>query len=190
MLAELADEFETWPVPEGGDRLHWPGHADQLARDSARTGQEDAVLIGRGRVGGRRVILIAFEFGFRGGTLGERAAGAIVHAIARARAERIPLVSLIASGGVRVQEGMTSLVGLQRIAAQLASARRAGVPHLAVLRDPTSGGVWASLGASADVILVLRHAEVAFAGARLRATAPSDTAFRAEGQYGAGAWTR
>ena len=133
------------------------------------------------------MVLVAFEFGFRGGTLGERAGSALAQAISRAVADRRPIVSLIVSGGIRVQEGMTALVQMQRIAGAIAEARRAGIPHLAVVGDPTAGGTWASLAAAADVTLAVPGAEIAFAGNRLRGDGIDGVAFTSEGQYTAGA---
>jgi acetyl-CoA carboxylase carboxyl transferase subunit beta len=92
------------------------------------------------------------------------------------------VVSLIATGGTRMQEGMLSLRQLQVIVGE---AVRTPTPHVAVLRDPATGGVWASLGAGADVVLAFRGAQVGFAGRRVRPAA-DDPAYTAEGQHAAG----
>ncbi len=82
-----------------------------------------------------------------------------------------------------MQEGVRSLVQMQHIAAAAHRAREAGIAHVSVLRSPTTGGLWASLAAPADVILALPAATVAFAGHRVRGPAPADAhAFTAEGK--------
>jgi hypothetical protein len=86
-----------------------------------------------------------------------------------------------------MQEGMVSLRQLQRISRQAVLLRRAGLAHIAVLRNPTTGGVWASLGAGADVVLGVTGAQVGFAGSRVRpARFASDPAYTAEEQLRAG----
>jgi acetyl-CoA carboxylase carboxyl transferase subunit beta len=91
------------------------------------------------------------------------------------------MVTLVASGGCRMQEGMRALAQMQRIAAACHRARAAGVAHVSVLRTPTTGGVWASLAAAADLILALPQATVAFAGHRVRDGGDS-CAFTSEGK--------
>jgi acyl-CoA carboxylase subunit beta len=138
------------------------------------------------RAGGVEVVLISFEFGYLGGSLGARTGDRIAAAYEYARRHRKPLVSLIATGGSRMQEGMVALGQLQRVARESALTRRAGVPQIAVLRDPATGGGWATLGAGADVVLALPGAQVAFAGSRVRPVDADPSAYTAEGQYAAG----
>lgn len=176
---------ETDAVPE--DPLGWPGYPQLLAQARERTGETESVVCGRGVIGGTEAVIVAFEFGFIGGSIGRRTGNRIVAAIATARQRRLPLVSLLASGGSRMQEGMVALHQLRRIAAELARARHDGIAHIAVLRDPTAGGVWATLGAGADVTLAVEGARVGFAGARVRpATDVDHPAFTAMGQYECG----
>ena len=132
-------------------------------------------------------MLISFEFGFLGGSLGERTGDRLEAAYAYAREHRLPVVSLIATGGSRMQEGMRALTQLQRVARQSALTRAAGLPQIAVLRDPTTGGGWATLGAGADVILALPGAQVGFAGSRVRPPDADPAAYTAEAQLAAGA---
>ncbi|MFJ7585789.1 carboxyl transferase domain-containing protein [Streptomyces sp. NPDC097617] len=166
--------------------LEWAGYADSRARATARTGEQESVVTGTARIGGRETALISFEFGFLGGSLGERTGDRLEAAYAHAREHRIPLVSLIATGGSRMQEGMLALTQLQRVARQCVLTRAAGLPQLAVLRDPTTGGGWATLGAGADVVLALPGAQVGFAGSRVRPADADPAAYSAEGQYAAG----
>ncbi|MFC8274108.1 carboxyl transferase domain-containing protein [Streptomyces sp. NPDC057271] len=169
------------PPPEGP--IGWAGYDAARARAAARTGEEESVLYGRATIGGRPVVLVAFEFGFLGGSLGQAAGDRLVAAYRTALADRTPLVSLVATGGSRMQEGMIALAQLQRVAEATVRLREGGVPHVTVLRDPSTGGGWATVGAGADVVLALPAAQVAFAGSRVRPRDADPAAYTAESQW-------
>lgn len=177
------------PVREYGPDgpLSWQGYEDSRARAAARTGEEESVVCGTAEIGRTATVLISFEFGFLGGSLGERTGDRLEAAYAYAREHRLPVVSLVATGGSRMQEGMRALVQLQRVARQSTLTREAGLPQIAVLRDPTTGGGWATLGAGADVVLALPGAQVGFAGSRVRPPDADPAAYTAEAQLAAGA---
>jgi acetyl-CoA carboxylase carboxyl transferase subunit beta len=187
----ITSRFTELPAPAGeygpDAPLSWQGYDASRARAAARTGEEESVVCGTATVGGTRAVLISFEFGFLGGSLGERTGDRLEAAYAYAREHRLPVVSLVATGGSRMQEGMRALVQLQRVARQSALTREAGLPQIAVLRDPTTGGGWATLGAGADVILALPGAQVGFAGSRVRPPDADPAAYTAEAQLAAGA---
>ncbi|MGW1716597.1 carboxyl transferase domain-containing protein [Streptomyces sp. NPDC002156] len=167
--------------------LSWQGYDASRARATARTGEEESVVCGTARIGGTPAVLIVFEFGFLGGSLGERTGDRLELAYEHARTNRLPVVSLVATGGSRMQEGMLALTQLQRVARQSTLTREAGLPQIAVLRDPTTGGGWATLGAGADVVLALPGAQVGFAGSRVRPADADPAAYTAEAQVAAGA---
>ncbi|MCX5075552.1 carboxyl transferase domain-containing protein [Streptomyces sp. NPDC054949] len=191
-IASLADpgSFVELPVPPrespADGPLAWSGYDESRARAELRTGERESVVTGTVRIGGHEATLISFEFGFLGGSLGERTGDRLEAAYSHARAHRLPLVSLIATGGSRMQEGMLALTQLQRVARQSVLTRAAGLPQIAVLRDPTTGGGWATLGAGADVVLALPGAQVGFAGSRVRPADADPAAYTAEGQYASG----
>ncbi|MEU9730327.1 carboxyl transferase domain-containing protein [Streptomyces sp. NPDC048002] len=190
-LALVCDDFVELPAPErdsGPDGpLGWRGYDGSRLRAAERTGEEESVVCGTARVEGTRAVLIAFEFGFLGGSLGERTGDRLESAYEHARRYRLPVVPLIATGGSRMQEGVPALTQLQRVARQSVLTREAGLAQLAVLRDPTTGGGWATLGAGADVVLALPGAQVGFAGSRVRPADADPTAYTAEAQVAAGA---
>ncbi|NEA61849.1 acetyl-CoA carboxylase [Streptomyces sp. SID12488] len=167
--------------------LSWQGYDASRARAASRTGEEESVVCGTAYIGGTPAVLIAFEFGFLGGSLGERTGDRLESAYEYARAHRLPVVPLVATGGSRMQEGMLALTQLQRVARQSVLTREAGLPQIAVLRDPTTGGGWATLGAGADVVLALPGAQVGFAGSRVRPADADPAAYTAEAQVAAGA---
>ncbi|MEU4042851.1 carboxyl transferase domain-containing protein [Streptomyces antibioticus] len=171
-------------TPDGP--LRWPGYDASRARAAERTGESESVVCGTATVEGTRAVLIAFEFGFLGGSLGERTGDRLEAAFTYAREHRLPVVPLVATGGSRMQEGMVALTQLQRVARQSALTREAGLPQIAVLRDPTTGGGWATLGAGADIVLALPGAQIGFAGSRVRPPDADPAAYTAEAQVAAG----
>ncbi|MGW1513048.1 carboxyl transferase domain-containing protein [Streptomyces sp. NPDC002394] len=189
-IALVTDDFSELAFDEGpltGDGpLGWPGYSAAHARAADRTGETESVVCGTGTVGGVTAVLISFEFRFLGGSLGERtgARAAAAHALARER--RLPVVVLPATGGSRMHEGMRALLQLQRLAVESERTRAAGLPQIAVLRDPTTGGGWATLGAGADVVLALPGAQVGFAGSRVRPPDADPAAYTAEAQLAHG----
>ncbi|MEU4668974.1 carboxyl transferase domain-containing protein [Amycolatopsis sp. NPDC023774] len=165
------------------DPLGWPGYREAYAAASARTGETESVVVGEALVGATPAVLVVWEFGFLGGSIGRGTGDRVEAAFSLARSRKLPLVALIATGGSRMQHGMRALSQLQRIARASAAARADGVAQISVLRDPTTGGGWATLGASADVVLGLPLAQVGFAGSRVRpATSPSE-AYTVEAKY-------
>ena len=190
LVDSLCEGFEEFPartaprVPDGP--LAWPGYDDQLERAGDRTGTTESVVCGRGWVADRQVVLIAFEFGFLGGSVGVAAGERIVAAFERARDLRLPVISLVASGGSRMQEGTCALGQLQAIARACLLTKQARIPHVTMLRNPATGGMWASLAASADVVLASPEAAVAFGGSRVRDSGAEGEAFTAEGKLATG----
>lgn len=191
VIGLVTDDFRELPYPERESApdgpLGWHGYDASRARAAARTGEDESVVCGTAEVEGTPAVLIAFEFGFLGGSLGERTGDRLEAAYTYAREHRLPVVPLIATGGSRMQEGMLALTQLQRVARQSVLTREAGLPQIAVLRDPTTGGGWATLGAGADVVLALPGAQVGFAGSRVRPADADPAAYTAEAQVAAGA---
>jgi acyl-CoA carboxylase subunit beta len=194
VIAGLTDDFVEFTelVEEGGANtrdgpLDWEGYALARQRAAERAGTEESVVCGRGTVGGVAAVLVAFEFRYLGGSVGSRTGSSVVLAFERARKARLPVVTLIATGGTRMQEGVLSLRQLHLITRAALRLRDAGLAHVAVLCDPSTGGVWASLGAGADVVLAMAGAQVGFAGRRVRAPElADDPAYTAESQLAAG----
>lgn len=186
-IGAVSTEFEEFGVETfSRDPLGWPGYEDQLSRAREKSGEGESVITGGARVGETPVVVIAFDFRFFGGSMGEATGQKIVEAFERARESRRAVVSLVATGGARMQEGMRSLVQLQRIADACMGAREDGIPHISVLRNPTTGGVWASLASSADFIIGVKGAAVSFAGSRVRDAGEAADDFTTAGKLQAG----
>ncbi|WP_326600451.1 carboxyl transferase domain-containing protein [Streptomyces sp. NBC_01803] len=190
MIAWMTGTFTELPHRDAGAAtdgpIGWAGYADSRTRARKRTGESESVVCGIGDVGGTEAVLIAFEFGFLGGSIGQSTGERIENAFITARDLSLPVISLIASGGSRMQEGMHALTQLQRIARQMVRLRAAGLPHVAVLAGPVTGGGWATLGAGSDVRVSLPGVQVGFAGSRVRPDGVDPYAYTAEGQFDVG----
>ncbi|MER7705360.1 carboxyl transferase domain-containing protein [Kitasatospora sp. NPDC097605] len=158
--------YRSWDEPSAAEPVD-AGYRASLARARERTGVDEAVLTGLGRIGGEPVALVASEFGFLGGSIGVATAERITRAVERATAERLPLVALPVSGGTRMQEGTAAFLCMLRITAAVQAHRAAGLPYLSYLRNPTMGGVFASWGTLGQLVLAEPGARLGFLGPRV-----------------------
>ncbi|BCO61104.1 acetyl-coenzyme A carboxylase carboxyl transferase subunits beta/alpha [Mycobacterium intracellulare] len=142
-------------------------YARELANARAATGLDESVLTGEGRIFGRRVAVVVCEFGFLGGSIGVAAAERITAAVQRATAEGLPLLASPSSGGTRMQEGTVAFLQMVKIAAAVRLHTRAHLPYLVYLRNPTTGGVFASWGSLGHVTLAEPGALIGFLGPRV-----------------------
>lgn len=190
MIDTICSRFEEFRFPEAPDGtngpLGWPGYDERREQAREKTGEAESVVCGVGTIGEQRAVFIVSEFGFLGGSIGSETGARIVGSFERARELRVPVVSLVASGGSRLQEGICALRQLQEITRAAVLARREGIPHVAVARHPTTGGMWASLSAGADFVLALPEATISFGGSRVRDADEIGPAFTAEGTFEAG----
>lgn len=125
----------------------------------------DAVRAGVLELGNQPVVTVAWDFAVKGGSFGADEADVFVAAAKVAARDRLPLLSFLRSGGTRLQQGMHALVGIPRALLALRDVAAAQVPHIAVVDQPTTGGVWV-IGAAADIRLGVAGATVGFSGAR------------------------
>ncbi len=168
VLAAVLDPgtWVAWDIPVPDPPADEAYLAD-LVRARAATGLDESVVAGEGQVSGRRVALVAGEFGFLGGSIGVAAAARLVAAVERATAEGLPLLASPTSGGTRMQEGTPAFVQMVSITAAVVAHRRAGLPYLVHLRHPTTGGVLASWGSLGHVTSAEPGATIGFAGPRV-----------------------
>jgi len=139
----------------------------RLQEARRETGAREAVTTGFCRIGGHQAVLVVFDFAFLGGTMGSVVGEKIAHAFEEATQRRIPLVSIAASGGARVQEGMFSLMQMAKVAAAASVHDRQGLAFISVLTDPTFGGVTASFASLGDILIAEPGAQVGFVGPRV-----------------------
>ncbi len=131
------------------------------------TGMKDAVLVGSGTVDGIDAMVAAMEYGFIGGSMGVVVGEKITRAIERAIDARMPVIIVCCSGGARMMEGARSLMQMAKISGALAKLDRARLPYIAVLTDPTTGGVTASFAMLGDLNIAEPKAQIGFAGPRV-----------------------
>ena len=136
----------------------------RLKESQERSGQKEAIICGEGRIEGQPAMIGIFEFNFMGGSVGSVVGEKITRLIERAIEKRIGVIIFCASGGMRMQEGILSLMQMAKTSAALAKLQETRLPYISVLTDPTTGGVSASIGMLGDVIIAEPKAMIGFAG--------------------------
>lgn len=139
-------------------------YSESLATARERSGANEAVLTGRATIDGTPVVLGVMDFRFIGASMGSVVGERITRAFELATAQRLPIVLVTASGGARMQEGMLSLMQMAKTSAAAKRHADAGLLYVAVLTNPTYGGVTASFAVLADVMLAEPGAMIGFAG--------------------------
>lgn len=170
MIENLVDEGTFVRVDDGlrsRDPLGWEDYTSALERAAAASDRDESVTAGSALIGGHKVEVASFDFGFIAGSMGEVAGERIARAIERAAERKVPFVLVTATGGARMQEGMRALVQMAKVVAARVTLGRAHQPFIAVLGNPTTGGVLASVGALADATIVESGATIGFAGPRV-----------------------
>ena len=142
-------------------------YEERLAAGRRSTSLSDALISAEGTLNARPVYICAFEMKFIGGSVGAVVGEKIPRAIARAIAQRKPIIIVSGSGGMRMQEGAISLVQMAKISAALMALDEAAIPFISVLTDPTTGGVTASLAMLGDLNIGEPGAQIGFAGPRV-----------------------
>ena len=151
----------------GEDPLGFPGYADKLAAQRAKTGLDDTAVAAEGRIGGERAVVCALDSRFMMGSMGTGVGERVTRAVEHAGAHRLPLIIFSASGGARMQEGVFSLLQMAKTSAAIARFQEAGGLFISVLTHPTTGGVTASFASLGDITLAEPGALIGFAGPRV-----------------------
>ncbi len=157
------DLYSTDPL-QFSDDLPYP---ERLRGQQERTTRSDGMICGTATIGGEPVVLAVLDFTFLGGSMGIVVGERLARAAELAASKKRPLIVVVASGGARMQEGMFSLLQMAKSASSIAALKADRVPFIAVLSDPTTGGVFASFASLADVILAEPEALIGFAGPRV-----------------------
>jgi acetyl-CoA carboxylase carboxyl transferase subunit beta len=154
-------------------------YSDRLKESQAKTGLKDAMTIAKGTIGGQKVVIAAFNFSFMGGSMGSAVGESILKAAEEAVADNAAFITIPASGGARMQEGMLSLMQMPRSIIAVEMVKDAKLPYIVLLTDPTTGGVSASFAMVGDIHLAEPGSTIGFAGRRVieetvRETLPDD----------------
>src|SRR5215472_1982917 len=142
-------------------------YVDRLKDARTKTGLNDAIKLGFGKLDGLPVVIGVQDFDFMGGSLGMAAGEAVIKGLETAAERGTPFILFAASGGARMQEGILSLMQMPRTTVAVQRLREAGKPYIVVLTNPTTGGVTASYAMLGDVHIAEPGALIGFAGPRV-----------------------
>ncbi len=142
-------------------------YVDRIKAAVAKNGRGDAVVTGSGLMNGQEVVVAVFDFAFLGGSMGSVVGEKITRAIELGLEKKAPVMIFSSSGGARMQESILSLMQMAKTSAALAKLKKAGIPFISVLTDPTTGGVTASFAMLGDLNVAEPKALIGFAGPRV-----------------------
>ena len=167
MIADKHSFHELFCGVEAGNPLNFPGYTEKAETVRAASGEEEAVICGSALIGGQMCCLFVMESYFMMGSMGSAVGEKITSLFEYALERRLPVIGFTVSGGARMQEGLLSLMQMAKTSAAVKRHSDAGLFYLAVLTDPTTGGVTASFAMEADILLAEPGATIGFAGPRV-----------------------
>ncbi len=142
-------------------------YADKVEEARKKTGLNESVVTGTGKINGIAVVIAVMDFRFLGGSLGSGTGEKILRGAEYAYEHRLPYIIFSASGGARMHEGILSLMQMAKTCAAIARLNERKIPYISVLTDPTTGGVSASFAMVGDVNIAEPGALIGFAGRRV-----------------------
>ena len=166
----LIDEgtFEEWNAHmDFSNPLNFPGYEKKVQATKERTKLNEAIITGKGRIGGQETAFGVCDARFFMSSMGHIMGEKITQMVERATKEQLPVIIYACSGGARMQEGIVSLMQMAKTSAALKRHHEAGQLFISVLTDPTTGGVTASFAMLGDIILAEPNALIGFAGPRV-----------------------
>jgi len=163
-FTELATNITTKDVLKFKDTK---AYTQRIKEAVSATGEEEAILIGRGKLYDIELIVAAFEFRYMGGSMGGVVGTKFVHGVDAAIANNLPFVCFSTSGGARMQESMVSLMQMAKTSAALERLKKTKLPYISIMIDPIYGGVSASIAMLGDINIAEPKALVGFAGRRV-----------------------
>jgi|TARA_B100001105_G_scaffold63548_1_gene49497 acetyl-CoA carboxylase carboxyl transferase subunit beta len=161
---ELATNITTKDVLKFKDTK---AYTQRIKEAVSATGEEEAILIGRGKLYDIELIVAAFEFRYMGGSMGGVVGTKFVHGVDAAIVNNLPFVCFSTSGGARMQESMVSLMQMAKTSAALERLKKTKLPYISIMIDPIYGGVSASIAMLGDINIAEPKALVGFAGRRV-----------------------
>ena len=161
---ELAKDVKPEDFLKFKDIKSYPQRINEA---SISTGESDALILVVGSIMKIKSVVALFELDFMGGSMGSVVGEKFVRGIEHATENNIPFVSVAASGGARMQEGLMSLMQMAKTTAALKKLDEKKIPYISILTDPTMGGVSASFAFVADVVIAEPNALIGFAGPRV-----------------------
>ena len=147
--------------------LVFPGYDEKLMKAQSQTHEDEAVICGTAKINNQKCCLFVMDSNFMMGSMGSIVGEKITSLFEYALKHRLPVIGFTVSGGARMQEGLLSLMQMAKTSCAVKQHSDAGLLYVAVLTDPTTGGVTASFAMEADIILAEPGATIGFAGARV-----------------------
>lgn len=161
---ELATKIITKDILKFKDTK---SYSQRIKEAVSGTGEEEAIVIGKGKLDGAEIVVAAFEFRYMGGSMGGAVGTKFVQGVDAAIASKTPLICFSTSGGARMQESMISLMQMAKTSAALEKLKEAKLPYISIMIDPIYGGVSASIAMLGDINIAEPKALVGFAGRRV-----------------------
>ena len=161
---ELATKIITKDILKFKDTK---SYSQRIKEAVSSTGEEEAIVIGKGKLEGVEIVVAAFEFRYMGGSMGGAVGTKFVQGVDAAIASKTPLICFSTSGGARMQESMVSLMQMAKTSAALEKLKEARLPYISIMIDPIYGGVSASIAMLGDINIAEPKALVGFAGRRV-----------------------
>lgn len=167
MITDKNSFCEMFSNISSHDFLEFPKYADKLKSAAETSGENEAVVCGTAKIGGTECCIFVMDSRFIMASMGSAVGERITRTFEYATEHSLPVIGFTASGGARMQEGILSLMQMAKISGAVKMHSNAGNLYIAVLTDPTTGGVTASFAMEADIILAEPKALVGFAGRRV-----------------------
>jgi acetyl-CoA carboxylase carboxyl transferase subunit beta len=161
---ELATKITTKDILKFKDTK---SYGQRIKEAVTSTGEEEAIIIGKGKLEGAEIVVAAFEFRYMGGSMGGAVGTKFVKGVDEAIVSKVPFICFSTSGGARMQESMVSLMQMAKTSAALEKLKEAKLPYISVMIDPIYGGVSASIAMLGDINIAEPNALVGFAGRRV-----------------------
>lgn len=158
-------EFDT--DLQSVDFMDFPGYAEKLDKCKKATGEHEAVITGKAKIGGMSCVIFVMDSRFMMASMGSVVGEKITRAFEYATKKKLPIIGFTASGGARMQEGITSLMQMAKCSGAVKIHSESGLLYITVLTDPTTGGVTASFAMQGDILIAEPKTLIGFAGRRV-----------------------
>ena len=142
-------------------------YADRLKKAHEKSGLNEAVITGIGKIDGHKIAVAVMDFDYMGGSMGSVVGEKVTRIMEKALELKIPMLAITSSGGARMQESALSLMQMAKTSCAAGKLDEAGILYINLLTEPTFGGITASFGTLGDIIIAEQGARIGFAGRRV-----------------------
>ena len=143
------------------------GYVEKLEKEKLKTGLDDSCMVGTVSINGKKSVLITLDSSFFMGTIGVNTGNKITNGIEYAIENKLPICSILSSGGIRVHEGISALMQMAKICGALKKHDKAGLLYISILDKVVTGGTYASLGELGDIVIGMENSMISFAGKKV-----------------------